>query len=132
MDCVDEGASVSVVKHDYRSYNKTKMRGHVPQQAYNRKLWSALMVFNCSHPDVRNLTTYQANYQPGSWLHGFEWTSDGSIGALPHAWHWVPGHSHADIIPHAVHYTMGTPDVPGHEEEPYSGEWKSFAEQFTS
>lgn len=124
---IDPGSTVSVVKHNYKPVESTKLRGNLKQEAYNRKLWSALMIFNTESPDVRALTTYQVNFQPGSWLHGFQWTDEKSIGALPHEWHWIPGHSPDSLNPKAVHYTLGTPDVDGHEFDPYADEWRAFS-----
>jgi hypothetical protein len=115
--------SVYVVQHDYRPTVGTKMRGQVAQQGYNRKLWSALMLFNV--PRV-SLTPYSLNILPGSYLHQFEWVS-GDIGRLPESWHWVPGHSPIGLEPRAVHFTEGTPDVPGYEDQPYADEWLEYA-----
>lgn len=115
---------VYVVKHDYRPPAGRKMRGKALQQPYRKKLWSALMLFNV--PRV-HLTPHTLNIMPGAYLHGFEWAS--SVGALDEAWHWVPGHSSAEIEPRAVHYTEGTPDVPGYEDQPYAREWLDYAKR---
>jgi hypothetical protein len=33
--------------------------------------------------------------------------------------------SHVD--PALVHFTLGTPDLPGHDDDPYADEWRSVA-----
>ena len=115
--------AVHVVQHNYHPPAGHKMRGQVAQQEYSRKLWSALMLFDV--PRV-TLTPYQINVMPGAYLHGFGWVS-GDVGRLPESWHWVPGHSPMGLEPRAVHYTEGTPDVPGYDDQPYAEEWLRYA-----
>ena len=124
FDLADDRYSVQVVKHAYRCDEETKMRAGVAQQAYRRKLWSALMLMQVSRC---RLTPFQVNTMPGSWLHGFGWLNDADIGSLPMAWHWVQRHSPEDVAAKAVHFTLGTPDVAGYEADKYADEWLSVA-----
>lgn len=115
-----------VAKSNFHPKNHTKMRGNVVQSDYPRKLWSSLMLFNCAHPKIMALTPYQVNFFPGSYLHQVAWLDDKDIGILPCKWNWVPGASDQSLDPSAIHYTSGTPDVPGHHNEPYAKEWLSY------
>ena len=52
----NEKHAVSCVMHQYKNcHGKTKMDGR-PQEFYPRKNWSSLLLYNCSHPSVKNLT----------------------------------------------------------------------------
>lgn len=115
--------AVSVVQHEYAPNESHKMDGQ-PQTLYARKNWSSLMVFNNDHPANRWLTVENVNRVPGRDLHGFCWLKDNEIGALDPAWNWLEGHSSMDISPKAVHYTRGTPDMPGYENAHYADEWR--------
>ena len=128
FEVADPTYAVQVVKHDYRPEPGRKLRGQVKQERYNRKLWSALMLMQVQRC---RLTPFQVNTMPGAWLHGFQWLDDAAIGPLPESWHWVVGHSALGIEPAAVHYTLGTPDVPGHEHDPFAAEWWEFAREET-
>jgi hypothetical protein len=121
--------TVQVVKHDYRPHAGSKMRNHFAQQWYKRKLWSALMLMNVEHCRI---TPYQVSHMEGAWLHGFAWTDAHGIGGLPHEWHWVPNHSPTDLVPKAVHFTEGTPDVPEYRDQPYADEWLALAAEVQS
>ncbi len=115
-----------VVKHDYRPPEKTKMRGQAQQQ-YARKAWSSLVLWNCEHASTQLLTPYQVNFSTGSWLHGFRWLKDKEIGDLPPAWNWLEGrHSPMAYAPKAIHYTRGTPNMPGHESATHAAEWWAY------
>ena len=129
FDLADDRYAVMCVKHDYEPHETTKLRGGVAQQPYPRKNWSSLMLVNCRHPQAQLLTTFQANTQPGHWLHGFRWLTDSSIGALPPAWNWLQGWSDPALDPRAVHYTLATPDVPGAVPTPWDDEWRGYAQR---
>ena len=115
--------AVYVVKHDYTPNNRAKMDGQI-QTNYNRKLWSAFCIFNCDHPANQALTPDYVNSTPGRDLHAFKWLRDEEIGELDHAWHWIPDHSPADMIPKAIHFTEGGPWFSGYESAPYADEWR--------
>jgi hypothetical protein len=104
-----EGPAVSCVQHQYDGGGAaTKMYGCV-QQAYSRKNWSSLVLWNCGHPANQNLTVDDVNTKPGRWLHNFQWLPDDQIGALPEAWNWLDGHSDPALDPYNVHFTTGGP-----------------------
>jgi hypothetical protein len=51
----DATKALHCVQHDYRPTETTKMDGQI-QTVYPRQNWSSLMLFNCEHPSVRQLT----------------------------------------------------------------------------
>jgi len=122
FDLADPGLAVSCVKHRHAPVETVKMRGQA-QGRYPRKNWSSLVLWQAGHPANRRLTSERVNSAPGRWLHGFGWLEDAEIGELPEAWNWLEGHSDPTIPPKAVHYTRGTPDMPGHEHAAYAAEW---------
>lgn len=124
FDLADPTKAVMVVKHDYRPANDTKMDGQT-QSTYPRKNWSSVMLFNLGHPANRDLTVEMVNSLPGRDLHRFCWLPDHLIGELPQEWNWLVGHSDRSIDPAIVHFTEGTPSMPGHENDPYSDEWQN-------
>lgn len=125
LAAVDRSKAVSVVKHDFNSIVAgTKMDG-MAQNRYYRKLWSSLMVFNMSHPNVALFAQHYANTWDGSSLHGFTAFSDDEIGEIDGSWNHVPGHSPEGQEPSAVHYSFGGPWMPGYEKAPYASIWRS-------
>ena len=72
------------------------------------------------------------NTWTGRQLHGFGWLTDDLIGKLPPEWNWLEGHSSMELNPKAVHFTRGTPDMPGYENVPYADEWRAINAQFGS
>lgn len=122
----DPQYAVQVVQHPPLLEEGQKKDGHI-QQAYARKNWSSVMLFNCGHLANRALTVDVVNSWPGRDLHAFKWLGDHHIGALPARWNWLVGLSAPEPNPALVHYTLGTPDVPGHEGDPFADEWRTSA-----
>jgi len=125
MEYADERFGALVVKHDYTPFEAIKMDGQI-QSKYRRKNWSSFILWNCSHQLNRFLTVDAVNHEPGSWLHGFEWLTDNSIGTLPKRWNWLSCVDKPllhDEVPSAIHFTLGTPDMPGWETSPYADLW---------
>ena len=122
----DDSKAVMVVKHDYTYTDKpleaTKMDGCI-QTSYNRKNWSSLILWNCSHPANQKLGLNEVNFMPGSWLHAFSWLKDEEIGELPQEWNWLEGHSPVDIKPKNIHYTRGGPWFKDYKKVDYAKEW---------
>lgn len=118
-------AAVLVVKHRQPDTGARKMDGQI-QSPYPRKNWSSVMLVNCGHPAVRALTLEQINTRPGLWLHGFEWLPDELIGELPPEWNHLVGVDSHDPNAKLAHFTLGTPDMPGHEQQPFADEWRSY------
>lgn len=113
------------VHHDYQPDETEKMDGR-DQSVYPRKNWSSLMLFKVGHPELRRLSHSTLFSMEGRQLHAFEWLRPNVPAELPEEWNWLEGWSdHPE--PKAVHYTRGTPDMPGHEDAPYAAEWWSYA-----
>ena len=119
----DPRYAVMVVPHAHAVEASVKMDGQV-QLSYRRKNWSSLMLWNCRHP-AHAMLAELVNCWPGRRLHGFDWLDDASIGFLPESWNWLEGHSSPAIDPHAVHFTRGTPDLPGYHDVPHADEWRA-------
>ncbi|WP_326535352.1 glycosyltransferase [Pseudorhodoferax sp.] len=123
----DPRFAVMVVPHEQHVRETVKMDGQL-QLAYRRKNWSSLMLWNCRHPAHAPLAEALHRW-PGRQLHGFDWLADELIGMLPEAWNWLEGYSAPGIDARAVHFTRGTPDLPGYEEVPYAAEWHAVRER---
>jgi len=116
----DPKYAVQVVKHDYvTGLDVVKMDGQV-NPSYPRKNWSSLVLWNCQHPSNAVVTPELVNAQTGRDLHGFSWLPDHLIGGLPFEWNWL------ELEPLAVHFTRGTPDMPGHDGAAYADEYRRY------
>src|SRR6185295_5915521 len=121
----DDRMAVQVVQHDHYPMDRIKMDGQV-QTRYYRKNWSSVLLFNCGHPANQALTVELVNTVPGRDLHRFCWLSDDLIGALPATWNVLIGEQ-APGAAAIAHFTLGVPDLPGYETQPYADEWYAAA-----
>ena len=121
---LDRQYAVQVVKHDYTPKESVKMDGQV-QEAYPRKNWSSLILFNCDHISNRVLDLEMINTKDPGFLHRFSWLKDEEIGKLPFHWNYLEGWYKSDDA-RAVHYTRGGPWFPDWQHVDYAEEW--FAE----
>jgi len=121
---IDPAKAVSCVQHDHRPPEETKMDDAV-QTRYPRKNWSSLMLFNCAHPSVRQLTADAVNTQTGAYLHRMQWVADDEIGAIPETWNWLEGWSKkpASGAPKVIHYTRGGPWFEKWQDVDYADLW---------
>lgn len=108
LNYIDDSNSVSCVKHEYTPKASTKMDG-LKQTVYPRKNWSSLMVFNCEHPDCKNLSLEKVNTETPKYLHRMSWTNDESIGSLPLEFNWLEGEYENKVNPKVIHFTNGGP-----------------------
>src|SRR5262245_53287687 len=118
--------AVFCVQHDYTPKEATKMDGAV-QTNYPRKNWSSLMLFNCDHGAVKELTADVVNRETGAYLHRMQWAADSDIGALPTEWNWLEGWNEkpAEGTPKAVHFTRGGPWFPNWQNVDYGDLWRA-------
>lgn len=123
FDGLDEKFALYCVHHDHEPVSVRKMDGQV-QTKYTRKNWSSVMIFNCDHPANRALTLEMINSLPGRDLHRFCWLADDEIGELPAEYNYLVGHTRSIVNPKIVHFTSGTPDMPGYENCEYADEWR--------
>lgn len=128
----DRSKTVMVVPHNYVPKTERKMDNQI-QTKYNRKLWSACMLWNLRS---KHLPTFEmVNEADGGYLHKFGWLDDDQIGFLDEAWQWVPGASpttqaslnlegnnkHTPV--NAVHMTLGIPGMADREPTPFDTMW---------
>lgn len=122
----DERYAALCVKREHVPHEASKMDG-VAQQAYPRKNWSSLVLWNCAHrKNERVIGRKSVNTMPGAWLHGFSWLDDADIGELPPTWNWLAGVDAAPSEPPCgIHFTLGVPSMRGHENAPYADLWRA-------
>jgi lipopolysaccharide biosynthesis glycosyltransferase len=120
----ESSKAVYCVQHDYQPEETVKMDGAV-QTKYPRKNWSSLMLFNCDHEAVKNLTPEIVNQETGAYLHRMQWVADQDIGALPTEWNWLEGwyDKPTSGTPKAVHFTRGGPWFPEWQDVEYGDLW---------
>lgn len=118
---------VQCVKHEVEHAEGVKMDGQVQTQ-YARKNWSSLMLFNAELAEQR-LTVNYVNSVRGLELHQMKWCLDEEIGALPAEWNHLVGVSPPAVVVKAAHFTLGTPNMPGHESTGgvLADEWRQYA-----
>ena len=124
FDRADDSKAVYCVKHVHEPPPGVKMDGQ-QQVRYARKNWSSVMLFNCDHPANEALTVDLINSVPGRDLHRFCWLEDNDIGELPAEWNYLVGHTRLPRgrEPKIVHFTEGTPAMPGYEHTEYADEF---------
>lgn len=129
FDLLDPKYAVYCVKHIYNPAVSTKM--DMQEQArYARKNWSSFLMFNCDHPSNQALTVSMVNTLPGRDLHRLCWLRDDEIGELSPTWNHLNGISAEPESPNVVHFTEGTPDMPGYESVAFADEWRDALRQW--
>lgn len=125
----DERYAVMCVQHGVAAADQHgRKKDGDQQQPYHRKNWSSVMLWNCGHPANRTLSTVYLNEQRGLKLHQFCWLADAEIGPLPVEWNYLVNVTPECVQdPAIVHYTLGTPDLPGHEHDLFAEEWRAAA-----
>ncbi len=106
LEYYNHNNSVMCVQHDYTPKTDTKMDG-VVQTSYPRKNWSSLMMFNCEHKDIRNLSVENINTKEAKYLHRMKWTD--KIGEIPMTYNWLEGDYPNNMHPKVIHFTNGGP-----------------------
>lgn len=96
---------------------------HQIQKAYPRKWWSSVMMFNASHVANKRLTLDALNGWHRDDLHGLRWLADDEIAPLPAEANWLVGIQPKPANPIIAHYTLGTPDMEGHEHDEHAELW---------
>ena len=106
---IDDKNAVSCVQHEYKDCNSKKKMDGLKQEWYPRKNWSSLMIFNCEHPDCKNLNILSVATKSPRWLHRMEWTDNLNIGVIPKTFNYLLGYYFDEEEPKAVHLTDGGP-----------------------
>jgi len=122
----DESKAVMVVKREWQAADGLKMDCQ-PQVGYPRKNWSSVALWNASHPALRRLNIMALNQWPGRDLHAFRFLADDEIGGLPPEWNHLVGIDARRNSPAIVHFTEGTPDLPGYEHCEHAELWRETA-----
>lgn len=104
----DPQKAVMVAKHDYKTKAHTKYLG-ARNENYPRKNWSSVILWNCEHPDNRQLTPELVASKDGAFLHRFSWLEDDKIGEIPKEWNWLAIEYEPKEDVNLIHYTLGTP-----------------------
>ena len=126
LSFIDENKAVSCVQHSYTECeSSTKMDG-LAQEWYPRKNWSSLMVFNCSHPDCKNLDLEAVNTRSPKYLHRMEWTSDKNIGSIPIDYNYLVVYYDNVDSPRALHFTDGGPWHKDYRDVQYGDKWLGY------
>lgn len=114
--------AVAVVKHNHVPQEDWKMVNK-RNEAYPRKNWSSVMLFNCDHPANRRLTLWDINHRPGRDLHAFYWLHDSEIAELPAEWNWLVGVQPRPEKFSIAHFTLGGPWIEGWHGREHDDIW---------
>lgn len=122
LSYIDSKYAVVVCKHpSYTPKSVSKMDGK-QQTSYDRKNWSSLVLWNCSHPSNRMLTLpFIADCNP-LWLHQFSWLKDEEIGEIPLEWNTLVDYYDFDE-PKALHFTDGVPLIDKYKHTKHADTW---------
>lgn len=128
LDITDDQFAVMVVKRASGQMDGIKMQGQ-KQASYPRKNWSSIAMWNASHPALNRLNLTTLNQWPGRDLHAFKFLADEEIGCLPSAWNHLVGVDAERTDPAIIHFTNGTPDMPGYEDCEHADVWRQASQR---
>mmetsp|Transcript_17341 Transcript_17341/g.55664 ORF Transcript_17341/g.55664 Transcript_17341/m.55664 type:complete len:302 (+) Transcript_17341:211-1116(+) len=119
IDQLDDSKAIYCVKHDYKPTETKKLCG-VSQDAYPRKNWSSMVLYNCGHPANKALDLETVNREGGPFLHRFSWIEDDNlIGEVDYTWNfltaWYKKYEDGSL-PKVIHYTEGGAHFPDYRE----------------
>ena len=118
----DESKAVMVVKHDYKTKEKTKYFGN-KNEDYPKKNWSSVVLWNCRHPKHIILTPDFISAQSGKFLHRFSWLDERDIGGLPLNWNWLAIEYDKNPQAKLIHYTLGVPCLKDYQDTDMADIW---------
>ena len=119
----DDSKAICCVKHEYTNCNgRVKMDGQA-QEWYPRKNWSSLMLFNCSHPDLKALSLENVNTKSPKWLHRMEYTEN--IGDIPIDYNYLVNYYDTGKYK-ALHFTDGGPWHENYRDVTYGDLWLEY------
>ena len=127
FDELDPDKAIYCVQHPPMRQDTSPVKMDAQAQlGYPRKWWSSVFVLNAEHPKNAALNHHLLNSVPGRDLHRFCWLADEDIGALDPMWNYLIGVSDPAIEADAkiAHFTLGTPDMPGHARCEFADEWR--------
>ena len=100
-------------------------RFKIASQSITAAVGQTFGVIAIDHPKTRKLTPDVINRERGLWLHQFTWLDDNDIGELDQTWNHLVGEVPHDPNAKLVHFTTGTPNMPGHEHDEFADEWRA-------
>lgn len=115
--------AVYVVKHDYEPRNNIKFLNNI-QYKYPRKNWSSVVLWNCSHPANKIVSTSFINTASAMDLHRFQWLTEDEIGELDIRWNWLVGeYDNPPSDVKNIHWTVGGPYFEEYSSADFAQEW---------
>lgn len=126
---LDNSKALYCVHHEHAPTSSTKMDNQT-QSIYSRKNQSSVMAINLDHEANKALTLEVLNTTPGRDLHRFFWLKDDDIGELPQNWNCLIGYTDPEISPTIAHFTAGTPDMIGWEDQKHADEWRKYRDDW--
>lgn len=128
LQMTDPAYAVMVVKRASSQLEGIKMDGQ-KQSVYPRKNWSSIALWNADHPALARLNLTTLNQWPGRDLHAFKFLADEEIGCLPSAWNHLVGVDLPRRDPAIIHFTNGTPNLPGYEDCEHAEVWREASQR---
>ena len=124
----DNNKAILCVKHNYNNCNDNIKMNGLKQEWYPRKNWSSLMLFNCSHPDIKKLNIKNVNEQSPKWLHRMEYCDDCNIGEIPKEYNYLVNYYNDTNIKDikALHFTDGGPWHDNYRNVIYGDLWINY------
>jgi lipopolysaccharide biosynthesis glycosyltransferase len=126
LQYIDTSDAVSCVKHSYVDCPSTTKMNGVKQEWYPKKNWSSLMLFNCEHPDCKNLSPQAVNTEQPRYLHRMEWTKENGVGEIPLDYNYLVDYYNFSKQPKALHFTDGGPWHQDYTKTSYAQNWLNY------
>lgn len=120
--------AVQCVQHKYETRHPRKYVGtrmEAPNEMYERKNWSSLMIMFCGHLAWRKVTPEWLEKQNKIDVLQMRWVPNDRIGPLPATWNHLADEFGPNAQARLVHWTAGVPGFPAYAETPHSDEWRS-------
>ena len=96
---------------------------------YPKKIWSSVILWNCSHPKNKILTPEYIERNDGVFLHRFKWLKDNEIGDLDKKWNRLAIEYEDINDPNLIHYTLGAPCFKEYKNTALSNYWMNAYER---
>lgn len=119
----DDSYAAMVVPHSV--YEPPEKRFGDPNEPHARKNWSSVVLWNGAHRLNRGLKEQVANAVVVD-DHFRDLQDAGALGYLSSEWNHLVGIHPHNPAAKLAHFTLGTPDLPGYEAQPFADEWRSY------
>lgn len=125
LDLADPYKAVQVVKHPEYTPKFSKKYLNAKQEAYPRKCWSSVILWNAGHHQNKKLTPDVVMNSTGAFLHRFQWLEDRFIGEIPKEWNLLELDQENNPNWKCCHFTNGTPCFEDWRKSPNASAWLS-------